>query len=171
MTPSELAWLEYTAAGKSLVIEFGSWCGRSSVALAAAKHLVCIDNWTGSHTGVEGDAAAIQPLERFQQALAAELEAGTVEAVVGELSDADFRDRLLDVFAGRGDVVFVDACHEYEDVARDLQTASRLVADGGVLCGHDYCGAWPGVVRAVHEFAASCARVVKRGPDSIWYLQ
>jgi methyltransferase family protein len=49
--------------------------------------------------------------------------------------------------------VFVDAAHDYESVARDLEMWWDAVAVGGVLAGHDYHSRdWPGVVSAVDEF-------------------
>ncbi len=165
MTGAELAWLEKAATGRKLVIELGSWCGRSSVALTAAERLVCVDNWVGSPNCAEGAVDWTAVRRRFEVTLAPEITAGTVEMLVGELSDPGFRERLVSLFPAAADMVFVDASHEYQDVARDIATARRLLAAGGLLCGHDYCGAWPGVVRAVDE----CRATVGRGPDSIWY--
>ena len=53
------------------------------------------------------------------------------------------------------DLIHLDAAHEYADVAQDIRVWWPLVRPGGVLLGDDYDpGTWPGVVRAVNEFAA-----------------
>lgn len=58
------------------------------------------------------------------------------------------------------DLFFIDASHKYEDVYHDIMLASTLVAEDGVVAGHDYVAGWPGVVRAVDE--------VTRGKAVTW---
>lgn len=52
------------------------------------------------------------------------------------------------------DALYLDASHEYEAVLQDLQHWFPVVRAGGMLWGDDY-SSWPGVRRAVDEFAAS----------------
>jgi predicted O-methyltransferase YrrM len=66
--------------------------------------------------------------------------------------------RKLDVAV---DLVYVDASHEAEDVAKDLRAYWDVVRAGGVLFGDDYAPAWPGVVKAVDAFAAEIGRPVE----------
>ncbi|MFL5583052.1 MAG: class I SAM-dependent methyltransferase [Gemmatimonadaceae bacterium] len=78
-----------------------------------------------------------------------------------------FRDsRLLDWtesdFPPAFDLVFVDACHEYEFARSDTERAWPRVAPGGLLVWHDYyprVEMWPGVFRAVNDFARAVAPV------------
>jgi predicted O-methyltransferase YrrM len=49
------------------------------------------------------------------------------------------------------DFVFIDGDHSYEGVKSDIAAWYNKVRPGGLFCGHDY--SWPGVNRAVHEFA------------------
>lgn len=51
------------------------------------------------------------------------------------------------------DVIYIDAAHEYEPVYADIQSYFPLLKPGGTLIGDDYTGGWPGVVKAVNEFA------------------
>jgi hypothetical protein len=60
-------------------------------------------------------------------------------------------------------MVFLDGSHDYESVVRDILAWRSLVADGGLLCGHDH--SWPGVERAVLELLGD----VDAGPGSIWH--
>jgi len=50
----ESKWLAEQAHDKSLVIEFGSWCGKSTLALACAKRVVCVDTWLGTPGDIGG---------------------------------------------------------------------------------------------------------------------
>lgn len=49
-------------------------------------------------------------------------------------------------------LVYLDACHEYGWVCRDIVAWLPKLVSGGILAGHDYFG-YPGVKRAVDEFA------------------
>lgn len=49
------------------------------------------------------------------------------------------------------DVIFIDACHDYDFVSKDIAVSKRKIKKGGVICGHDYTEEYPGVVQAVGE--------------------
>lgn len=51
------------------------------------------------------------------------------------------------------DFVYIDGDHEYEFVKRDLRLYWEKLRKGGILSGHDFTPYFPGVVRAVVEFA------------------
>lgn len=59
---------------------------------------------------------------------------------------ANFEDESLDF-------VYIDACHQYLEVKRDLMMWYKKVRSGGIVSGHDYVEyADFGVVQAVNEF-------------------
>ena len=64
------------------------------------------------------------------------------------------------------DAVFIDADHSYEAVKLDIQNWMPKVRKGGILAGHDYNSAWPGVVRAVNEIFPEAQKI-----DSCWLKQ
>jgi len=52
------------------------------------------------------------------------------------------------------DWVYIDGDHSYEVVKEDLELASKMVKHGGIISGDDYSRyGWPGIKRAVDEFA------------------
>lgn len=51
--------------------------------------------------------------------------------------------------------VFLDACHDYDFVKEEIAAWWPKVKRGGIFSGHDYDASWPGVVKAVQEFAAA----------------
>lgn len=70
----------------------------------------------------------------------------------------------------RFDFVFIDACHQYEDVVKDIANYSLLVRDGGLISGH-YYGQFPGVTRAVDEYAGKNGYRVVAHAGTVWTLQ
>jgi len=57
-----------------------------------------------------------------------------------------FRDDTLDF-------VYIDGNHNYGYVKEDIELYYPKLKVGGILGGHDYTASFPGVARAVHEFA------------------
>jgi len=64
------------------------------------------------------------------------------------------------------DFIYIDGQHTYDDVARDLNLYLPKLKRGGILGGHDYVGAWPGVVRAVTEEIGTPDHVFE---DTSWF--
>jgi predicted O-methyltransferase YrrM len=58
------------------------------------------------------------------------------------------------------DVIYIDASHEYEYVKEDILTWLPKVKKGGIICGDDYIGGWPGVIQAVNELFGNKVNVV-----------
>ncbi|MCE9543977.1 MAG: class I SAM-dependent methyltransferase [Planctomycetia bacterium] len=65
----------------------------------------------------------------------------------------------------RGDVfdfMLIDSCHKILAVMADLRW-TRLLAVGGILCLHDYCPKFPGVMRAVDRFLSQYPNYERMG--------
>jgi hypothetical protein len=60
-------------------------------------------------------------------------------------------DRIKEFEDESVDFMFIDANHTYEFVIRDIQAALPKMKPGGIIAGHDFNGAHPGVVQAVIE--------------------
>jgi predicted O-methyltransferase YrrM len=50
------------------------------------------------------------------------------------------------------DFIYIDANHDYEFVKDDITNALKKIKNGGLIAGHDYNNATPGVIKAVNEF-------------------
>jgi hypothetical protein len=60
-------------------------------------------------------------------------------------------------------LVFLDAWHTYKETKADILWARS--ARASIICGHDYCEQFPGVVQAVDEFGGPT-----RLRGSLWSL-
>jgi len=71
--------------------------------------------------------------------------------------------------AGVFDLVFIDGDHSKTGCRRDLRASLGLLAPGGLLAAHDYCGERPGVIRAVDQFSAEAGfAIVKRVQSTVF---
>lgn len=168
----ELEWLAKTAENRHLIVEIGSWKGRSTKALAASTPgiVYAIDHWAGSkderntnHT----EAVRLGPVglySVFEANLAEEIDAGKVIPIMADSAQAVSHLRGL-LGDQKADMLFIDGGHDYEDIGRDITLYRPFLAEGGILCGHDYESGGPGVVRAVNELVPGFSR----GAGSIWY--
>lgn len=141
------------------IVEIGSYKGKSASFMAVElcnlklDHPVkfdCVDTWEGSEEHQKGSHAEsvdvvngtlyetftnnMKPVEGYYHAVR------TTSLDAAKLYD----DRSLDL-------VFIDAAHDYDNVKADILAWLPKVRLGGIISGHDYCGAWPGVIQAVNE--------------------
>jgi len=61
------------------------------------------------------------------------------------------------------DFVYIDANHEYEYVIEDIKTAVKKLKPTGIISGHDYHPATPGVIKAVNEIFGKPDKVFSDG--------
>eukprot|EP00746_Dinoflagellata_sp_MGD_P162547 gnl/MRDRNA2_/MRDRNA2_90158_c0_seq1.p1 gnl/MRDRNA2_/MRDRNA2_90158_c0~~gnl/MRDRNA2_/MRDRNA2_90158_c0_seq1.p1 ORF type:complete len:250 (+),score=50.80 gnl/MRDRNA2_/MRDRNA2_90158_c0_seq1:103-852(+) len=153
---------------------------------AAPEKMVLIDPWevadNSSVPGVEYDGKTANgeskmaysksaDMQHVQSIFKNEIAAGKVELKRGFSYD------FVDSFGAESiDILYIDACHMYECVRRDMNDYFPRVKLNGYMCGHDYCadgtgGSSPGqcgamwkngVTRAVDEFVA------QRGSAVAW---
>lgn len=173
MDGKELRWLARTARSCQIIVEVGSYQGRSTRALAdhCAGVVYAVDPWDGGYVNDDGTQAKWIDTQgaaaRFRANLADHLATGRVVAIPGTLEQAMSRLEALGV-AGRADLVFIDADHRYEPVMADIVLADRLVRPGGIVAGHDFGHpTWPGVKRAVDECFGADVQLCRM----IWWAQ
>lgn len=147
--PSELCWLYDTVSRSRHHAEVGVFCGRSLFAS-------CMGMKSGTVLAVDQERPVLEGAPSLEWTTLV-LDA-TVEAIRKHNKSLDVlidnTGSLASARAYRGekfDSVFIDAGHEYEFVSGDILEWKPLVRYGGVLCGHDYSTAFPGVMDAVNE--------------------
>lgn len=164
-SPDELRWLHDACAGKPLVIEFGAWLGRSTVAMCSAERVVSVDTWTGSPGEEEHQRRIADGLNVWGKwCLNTATYSTKIDVQAGDLRSESFRDLLVRRYGLSADLVFIDASHDEPSVRKDIALARRLLKPDGVLCGHDYGGGWQGVKAAVDAIVPRAVVAV----GSIW---
>ena len=153
-----------------VVVEVGSWKGRSAIRMAKIlkrKHIpgviLCVDTWLGSFEHFTGIAEPRDEakLERrngypilFYQLLANILHAGYQEYIIPIALPSSIAAQLLEVNMIAPDIVYIDGSHAEEDVQIDIRKYWSLLQKDGILFGDDYFSQFPGVVKAVDRFTA-----------------
>lgn len=151
--------LRKLARGK-MVLEIGSYCGRSTICLAQeAMGVVSVDPHDGRATPKPKDTYG-----EMQENLSRH---GVVDRVrIVRSSSEDLASEPTHPF----DLVFIDGAHDYSSVKRDIEVAIRHLKADGLIAFHDFReypaqhdGGWdPGVTEAVQEFLKSGAELIER---------
>jgi cephalosporin hydroxylase len=156
------------------VVEVGVWLGCSVIHLAKRIQedrrsvlVYAVDTFTGADcvTDQMADFIKLAGGSLLPQFKANVREAGVENIVVPvERASPGAADEFAD---GTVDLVFLDADHTYEGVKADLAAWFPKVKSGGILAGHDLCGNYPGVWRALEEINLG---YVEEG-GSVWSLK
>jgi glycosyltransferase involved in cell wall biosynthesis len=153
MTFEELQFLYNTAKKMKTVAELGSFMGKSTHALlSAGARVTAIDHFKGSKQ--EGDATHGRDgiYEAFMKNVG-HFPNLTVKRMSGD--EAAKSDEMYDL-------VFIDAGHTFEEVVSDIKNWAPKAKK--ILCGHDYCDAWPQTMKAVNLMFGKPDEVI----GSIW---
>lgn len=159
---SEQIELEYlaSAASKSKVIaELGSWKGRSTLAMAENTEgiVFAVDVWEDNPLQPTGMGMRGGIFEEFQRNTRGVTNICPVVLYTPVAAYAMTRAGV------KFDLIFIDACHTFEAVSLDIMLWRPLLNPGGILCGHDFVGDFPGVAIAVKQLIPKF-RVI----NSIW---
>jgi predicted O-methyltransferase YrrM len=147
MSPLECNLLYETAMSMpeemGLLLEIGSWKGRSTSALTLAGPTICIDTFAGSaeHTQngpVDTFGDFINNMESVGRLFRVVILHGLSQTVLPSLMGTKIR------------LALIDGSHEEKDVASDLAGVWPLMVPGGVMFLDDVD--WPGVVKATNDF-------------------
>lgn len=151
MSEAELAWLAGVATGSHCIVELGCYLGRSTRALVdnTSGHVHAIDDWLGVREDpcYNPDDPLFPPDPR-----------PLIVAFMANMADVSDdklivhrQDHATATIAHTPDFVFIDGSHDEDSVRRDVTRWHPQVAPRGIMAGHDYYDAYPGLVRAVDE--------------------
>lgn len=143
-----------------IVIEVGAYAGSSTAIFASqGAKVFCVDHWQGVDSDptrfVYTVMGATNVLDAFCRNAGDKL-LTTIIPLVG--SSHDWANRWP--VSLKADMIYIDAGHKYTDAACDIMNWMPHLREGGLLAGHDYGGAFPGVPEAV--------RAIIGEPDEIF---
>lgn len=136
-------------------MEIGSFIGESSsvfLSFDKIKRLDCVDIWLMSEQKLK---------KKFQR----EIEKS--RCFVHRRDSSEFANDIQDASV---DVVYIDGDHSYVKVNSDIVSYYPKLKAGGYLCGHDYHKGYPGVIKAVDDFAAEKKKSIKIFDDTSWVI-
>ena len=115
------------------ILEIGSWFGQGSTSILSgfAKQIVCVDTWKGNNIDTHNKILSISdPFIQFEKNTNS-LGCKIIPIKCDSL-DASFI--IKDSFF---DFIFVDSCHGYSHVIRELNLYYNKLKPGGTIAGHD----------------------------------
>lgn len=138
-TLDELEFLYQTAGSvekRGVIVEIGSWQGRSTVCLAQ-----------GSRKGNNVKVYAIDPFTGSSENQKPGLKIWTLDDFKNNLSKAGIQDMVVTLVATSEEAardwnkpiefLFIDGAHEYEFVEKDFLFYSPYIINGGIIAFHD----------------------------------
>lgn len=154
------------------LVEVGSWLGKSSSYMAVEIansnkniNFYCVDTWKGSSEHSDNEMIIKDELyNNFLQNIDPVKEYIKPIRLSSKEASKTFEDETLDF-------IFIDAGHSYEDVYEDLRCWFPKLKKGGFFAGHDYSSAWPGVVKAVQEWAFENKFIISLVEQSCWLMR
>lgn len=149
MEPEELEYLAQAASRvpeDGVIVEVGSWRGRSSIALAdnTTASVYCVDTWSQGAHGMDGWWT---PNDNAQMYSNPNWLWNEFCFNIGKrLYHPIFPYRLASLDAAklfceeeyRFDMIFIDADHTEQALTQDILAYRPLLKENGILCGHDY---------------------------------
>lgn len=147
MRRRELEWLSKRARNCNLIVEIGTWLGRSTYVMGESVNgkVITIDSFIMD--GVPLDSSLVRNAQKEMtkdpdwiyhcclKNLSEWIEKGKVKVIRGDSKEV-IKD--LDPIKGLVDMVFIDGSHDYASVKADIINYRPLLKKGGLLCGHDF---------------------------------
>lgn len=141
--------LAKSCKGRGVIVEIGSWKGKSTILLAKGSKagnkikIYAIDPHTGSSEHEEINKK-IWTYEEFKNNIASAKVDDIIVPIVKTSEEAakDFNEKV--------EFIFIDGSHEYEFVKLDFDLWYPKVIDGGIMAFHDTFG-WPGPKKVIGE--------------------
>ena len=137
----------YAKVKDMTMVEIGSYIGESTTVFSEYfDKVISIDPFVNDY---DPDDMACSHAD-FSKVYAKFVE--NTSGILNIVNVRDYSDNVITMFSpGSIDFVYIDGCHTYEQVKKDILNYLPLIKDDGFIGGHDYSDNWPGVVAAITE--------------------
>ena len=151
-------WLFETALSLpdyAIIVEVGSYKGRSTTALALAcrgtgRRVIAIDTFCGNNGDFTEEKDSLNWTGgTFLHEFMANLRKNGLEEYVVPVRGLSHE--VAQTWAKPIDMLFIDCSHDYDDVLRDIDLLFPWVKPGGIIGLHDVTEGWPGPLRVWQE--------------------
>jgi hypothetical protein len=136
----------------SVGAELGVFCGdfsREILRIVQPAQLDLVDLYQGRVTSGNENGQNMRTVD--MEVMGRELQGLGWPAVICPCDSVVYLESMIDR-GERLDWVYIDTDHEYATLSEELRLAREVVRPGGIIAGHDYSRAFPGVLQAVTEF-------------------
>lgn len=157
MEADELEQIAKWSSTHNHILELGPWKGRSTRAICDNTNgtVITVDHWQGASSKIYGGYEEVETkgsdycYHVFRGNLQDHIDSGRLRPIKNEIHSTLLM--LLKEFGfSYFDMIFIDAGHEsYEIYKRNLIYSLPLLAENGLICGHDYT--YPGAQQALNE--------------------
>jgi len=142
-------------------VEIGIWKGRSTIAMAefireSGKRInfVAVDHFLGSEEH-QKDMPTLDLYSDFSRHVELSNTGNYITLALGHSVEV-----AKSLLTETVNFIYLDASHDYDNVKADLNAWYPKLVSGGVFAGHDWGGYWPGVTKAVTEFAEQNSLII-----------
>jgi len=147
------------------IIEVGSLYGASAIHMAKltkefglSAEILCVDTFLGSPE--YWDEPTVHHLKLrsgfprfYEQFMVNVIKSGMQDVITPFPQVSTLAAQVLRTKKITADVIYIDAAHTYRELLADLRAFWPLLRPDGIMFGDDFDPIWPGVIRAVHEWA------------------
>lgn len=145
----------------AVIVEIGSYVGAiANQFVGGNRKIFSIDPWQA-----DGVYDINDEFGQYSLIEDAELNRGGIDQIYKTWMRNAGNDLFINLFPIKGfsqdiaeffnlpiDLLYIDGCHKYESVVRDISMWLPKVKHGGIIAGDDYGGHFTGVKQAVSEF-------------------
>jgi len=137
---NQVEFLKNIFGRNRVLIEIGSFKGRTTLALAENNVVIAVDPFIKDYDFQDTTSKYVEEAEK------------TFSEAIKNKNVIWYKQKSEDLIKNwklMVDGIFVDGCHQYEAVKKDIEWI-KFLKEGGLIAFHDYIG-WEGVKRAVDE--------------------
>jgi|WetSurSiteA1Bulk_404760.scaffolds.fasta_scaffold00195_48 hypothetical protein len=149
----------------NLIVEVGTFCGRSSYVLSKnsipGTILLTIDPWILRKSKYQPN---VDDSKRVFLEIKRKYNLDNIIQVPNFSPLKKWNRKKIDM-------LFLDGRHIFEVVLSELNFYIHYCSENAIICGHDYDLTFPGVIHAVDSFAEEFGYIVEKFPTRIWRIK
>ena len=153
------------------MLEIGSYAGDSAKIFKEEfpdSILFCVDPWENGYDPNDS-SSYLHPMEKIEDIFNQKI-LNLKKIIKAKLTSDEFFSIIPNNYF---DFIYIDGCHKYEYVKRDIINSIKKLRVGGILAGHDYIDQahLKGVYKAVNELLGHPDKLYEDGSWIFWEIK